>query len=267
MDRLETRELAYFIAVAEELHFGRAAERLGMAQPPLSRAIARLERRIGVALFERTSRRVELTAAGAVFLREGRRALDTMDTAVRRTRQAARPGPFTIAVRPGTGAGLLSELIHGYEGDPPEIVFTHDQPAALHEGTADIAVLCVGSDDLTDLRTIDLAEEMPVALVPAGHRLSQEVSVTSEELRQEQAFEPACPPQTLDEIFDSVPLGRLITVIGSSGIARPSATVAVVPVSDMPPTRLVLGWPSGTPAHPALAEFTRAARAWAPTSA
>ncbi|MFF3330673.1 LysR family transcriptional regulator [Streptomyces sp. NPDC002888] len=75
MERLETRELEYFVAVAEELHFGRAAERLGIAQPPLSRAISRLERRMGVQSFERTSRRVDLTAAGAVFLAESRKVL------------------------------------------------------------------------------------------------------------------------------------------------------------------------------------------------
>jgi len=63
MDRLETRELAYFIAVAEELHFGRVAQRLGMAQPPLSRAIKQLERRLGVVLLERGSQRVAAAIA------------------------------------------------------------------------------------------------------------------------------------------------------------------------------------------------------------
>lgn len=87
MDILETRELRYFVAVAEELHFGRAAERLGMAQPPLSRAIQQLERRLGVRLLERNRRGVRLTGAGEVLLQEGRAALDAAAAAVRRTRR------------------------------------------------------------------------------------------------------------------------------------------------------------------------------------
>ncbi|WP_425567590.1 LysR family transcriptional regulator [Nonomuraea dietziae] len=74
MDTLETRELRYFTAVAEELHFGRAAERLGMAQPPLSRAIQQLERRLGVSLLKRNRRGVSLTGAGEVLLQEGPRS-------------------------------------------------------------------------------------------------------------------------------------------------------------------------------------------------
>ncbi|MEU4087528.1 LysR family transcriptional regulator, partial [Streptomyces aureus] len=88
MDTLETRELTYFVAVAEELHFGRAAERLGMAQPPLSRAIQQLERRLGVCLLERNRRGVRLTDAGEVLLHEGRAALDATAAAARRTRRA-----------------------------------------------------------------------------------------------------------------------------------------------------------------------------------
>ncbi|MYZ09402.1 LysR family transcriptional regulator, partial [Streptomyces sp. SID2999] len=81
MEALETRELRYFMAVAEELHFGRAAERLGMAQPPLSRAIQQLERRLGVALLARDRRGVSLTGAGEVLLHEGRVALDAATAA------------------------------------------------------------------------------------------------------------------------------------------------------------------------------------------
>src|SRR6187431_2034618 len=90
MSDLETRQLRYFVAVAEELHFGRAAERLGMAQPPLSRAIRDLERQLGAQLLERTTRQVTLTPAGEVLLREARAALVAVTAAERRTRHAGR---------------------------------------------------------------------------------------------------------------------------------------------------------------------------------
>src|SRR6185312_12194252 len=92
-DAVETRELRYFVAVAEELHFGRAAERLAMAQPPLSRAIRDLERQLGVRLFERTTRQVSLTPAGEVLLRDARTALDAVSAAGRRAQQAGRVTP------------------------------------------------------------------------------------------------------------------------------------------------------------------------------
>ena len=80
--------MEYLLAVAEELHFGRAAGRLGMAQPPLSRAIRDLERQLGVALFERTTRQVRLTGAGEVLLRDARTALEAVTAAAERLRRA-----------------------------------------------------------------------------------------------------------------------------------------------------------------------------------
>jgi DNA-binding transcriptional LysR family regulator len=88
---LELRQLRYFVAVAEELHFGRAAERLHMSQSPLSRAIRELERELGLVLFVRTTRRVELTPAGSALLERARRALAEIDAAVEDARRAAEP--------------------------------------------------------------------------------------------------------------------------------------------------------------------------------
>src|SRR5689334_6287153 len=111
MEELETRELRYFVAVAEELHFGRAAARLGIAQPPLSRAIRLMERRLGVSLLERTSRSVRLTPAGEVLLSEGRQALAAVAAASRRTRRAGRGQPrLVLAMKPGTDAGLVRAI-------------------------------------------------------------------------------------------------------------------------------------------------------------
>ncbi|WP_306193256.1 LysR family transcriptional regulator, partial [Streptomyces sp. MK5] len=115
---METRELRYFVAVAEELHFGRAAHRLGIAQPPLSRAIAGLERRLGAALLERGSRGVTLTGAGAVLLREARAALDAVEAAERRTRRAALAGTgrpaVVLAAKAGASSELLAKLLDAY---------------------------------------------------------------------------------------------------------------------------------------------------------
>ncbi|MEU2779280.1 LysR family transcriptional regulator, partial [Streptomyces sp. NPDC007162] len=119
MERLEVRELVYFTAVAEELHFGRAAARLGMAQPPLSRAIQQLERRLGVALLERGSRRVALTGAGVVLLRESRTVLDAASAAARRTRRAGRADPrLVLVIKPGGDGGLLPAILDAYQAEP-----------------------------------------------------------------------------------------------------------------------------------------------------
>ena len=95
---IEIRQLRYFVAVAEELHFGRAAERLHMSQSPLSRAIRELEQDLGLVLFVRTTRRVELTAAGSVLLERSRRALAEIDGAIVDARKASLSEDWVLAL-------------------------------------------------------------------------------------------------------------------------------------------------------------------------
>src|SRR6201987_1285857 len=108
---IELRQLRYFVAVAEELHFGRAAERLHMSQSPLSRAIRDLERDVGVVLFVRTTRRVELTPAGVALLERARRALLESDRAVDAARRAGGPGRGVVTVGYGPFSRSLMQRI------------------------------------------------------------------------------------------------------------------------------------------------------------
>ncbi|OKI10086.1 hypothetical protein A6A06_05630 [Streptomyces sp. CB02923] len=242
---METRELSYFVTVAEELHFARAAERLGISQPPLSRAIARLERRIGAELFHRTSRRVELTPAGEIFLSDARAVLDAVDTAARRARQAGRADRLVVAVRPGTATGMLADVMQVYTGRsgalPTEIVFTDNQAGALRDGTADIGLLC-STDDLNGLHSEDLAPERPVALLPSGHHLATRPTVDRSELLRDPFFQGPSPHAAIDEIVDLVALGKLTTVVGESIKRRLGPGVVAVPMADDPGTMLVLAW-------------------------
>ncbi|MBO3752656.1 LysR family transcriptional regulator [Streptosporangiaceae bacterium NEAU-GS5] len=249
MDRPEVRDLVYFVAVAEHRHFGRAAEQLGMAQPPLSRAISRLERRMGVRLFERTSRRVDLTTAGEVFLRESRKILSALDGAVSRTQRAARPRRLVLAAPAGTGAGLLAEVLDAYRRGPDpvpvEVLFTTDLGTALRTGTADAAFMC-GSDDLDGLDRVDLLDEAPVALLPAGHPLAARDSLTLDDLEVDDRFRAQSPPVGLDELLDRVALGELIVLVGATATGRLGSSLVAVPVLGAPNNQIVLAWPEAT---------------------
>ncbi|GAB7050883.1 LysR family transcriptional regulator [Catenuloplanes indicus] len=118
MSGLETRQLRYFVAVAEERHFGRAATRLGMAQPPLSRAIRDLERQLGVPLLVRTTRQVTLTPAGETLLADARVALDAISTAEHRARRAVRP-VLRLALKADFDGGLLPAILDAYAAGGP----------------------------------------------------------------------------------------------------------------------------------------------------
>lgn len=178
MDDVDLREVRYFLAVAEELNFTRAAQRLGMAQPPLSAAIGKLERKLGVTLFERTSRRVTLTQAGAVLLEQGRPAVDGLHAALTRTRRAgADPGHLVVAVKPNVGTTLLGTVMHSWAQDPrrPTVRALFGHPggpaAAVRDGAADLAILHTPFDE----RGMDcelLLVEPRVAVLSAHHTLA-----------------------------------------------------------------------------------------------
>jgi DNA-binding transcriptional LysR family regulator len=262
MDTPETREFAYFVTVAEELHFGRAADRLGIAQPPLSRAISRLERRLGVRLFDRTSRSVSLTPAGQAFLDASRDVLAAADTAVRTAQRAARSNRLVVAARPGQGSGLLTTILPRYDRSkdavPIEILFTRQQAAAVRDGTADAGLMC-STEDLTGLQTAELITEAPVALLPAGHPLASRPAVTIGELRHLDNFAEQCPDSSLDQIIDLVALRRLIVVVSDGITGKLGPDVAAVPVTGVPDSLLVLGWAPAIP-RPALAAFISQAK-------
>jgi len=273
MEPAETRELRYFIAVAEELHFGRAADRLGIAQPPLSRAIRQLERRMGVTLIERTSRIVRLTPAGEVLLREGRAALEAMAAAVRRAQRAGRADPSLVLVmKPGGDSGLLPDILAEYETRPGalpvEIAFSVGGRAAmLRDGRADVGLLHSPQNDLTDLDAEDLVTERQVVVLAENHRLARLPSVCLADLAGEPVPRwPGMPGGSGDgpvvrdagQLMQLIALGRIVAVVPESVRGRLHAGLTCRLVDDAPAATLVIAWPGGSTSRH-VAEFVRAA--------
>ncbi|WP_406149691.1 LysR family transcriptional regulator [Streptomyces sp. NBC_01012] len=281
MDDLETRELRYFIAVAEELHFGRAADRLGIAQPPLSRAIRLLEHRLGVRLLDRDRRGAALTEAGRVLLREARVALDAVEAAARRTRRAGDPGrPLVLVTKAGASHALLRQLLDasaGEPGAPPVEVLLCEvgkQARRLRDGQADVALMHRPFDDLAGFDTEDLLVEGQIALLPAGHPLASRDQLTSADVRDVPGLPIARWPRldgsypdgpgpevhTQAQLAQLVALGRTLLVIPASSRAWQWPDHVAVPVTDAPDVTTVLAWPHGS-RSPAVAALVRAAAA------
>ena len=181
-----------FTAVAEELHYGRAAERLHITQPALSRQIRDLERALGVSLFDRTSRRVALSRAGRALLGQARRALAESDRAVRLARLAAHGdwGELTIAVLPAASLALLPAIIRAYRDIHPAIGvtiterFDDEQLAALTAGRIDAGFLRAAAAP-PGIRLETLLTEPVLAGLPADHRLARHHRIALSELAGE----------------------------------------------------------------------------------
>lgn len=187
---MELRHLRYFVAVAEELNFSRAAERLFMAQPPLSQQIAKLEAEIGVRLFERTNRRVALTPSGAVFLVEARQAIEAADRAVDGARKVATGALGTLKLAFGVAVASLSPyIVDLIARDEPGIDLMVRQEydchaaASVRDQDVDAAVVLGNPVDHHLQGTVILQERWAVA-VPAHSPLADRRTLLIEDLAE-----------------------------------------------------------------------------------
>lgn len=280
---METRELRYFVAVADELHFGRAAQRLGMAQPPLSRAIAQLERRLGVALLERSSHSVRLTGPGETLLHEGRAALDAMEAAERRTRRAAafgvtdEPG-LVLVTKAGASGQLLADLLDAHAALPDavgvdvQLCGIAEQERLLRNGRADAALLHLPFDSTAGFDTEPLCTEGQVAVLPVGHHLLRRPHLRLADVEAlpgmplprwpdgSGAYPDGPGPEAHDvtQLYQLIALGRAVAVLPDSCRAQIREDLAIVPVLDAPMVTTVIAWPPHSRSR-ALAALIRAA--------
>lgn len=261
---MELRTLRYFVAVAEELHFGRAAIRLHMSQPPLSRAIKQLEAELGAALLRRSSTGVALTPVGAVLLDEARALLDQADRV--RVRVAAAAGAATLTVgllgdSADPGATRLAAAYNrrhpGVEVHIRETDLT-DPTCGLHAGLVDIA-LTRGPFDETGLTVHELRTDPVGALLRTDDPLARRDSLKLADLADRRWFRF---PAGTDPLWQSYwnggeprqgPVVRAVQEClqavlwnGTVGMTlvdhQPAAGLAVVPLIDMPPSRVVAAW-------------------------
>jgi DNA-binding transcriptional LysR family regulator len=177
---MELRHLRYFVAVAEQRHFGRAAERLHMAQPPLSQQIRQLEAELGVTLLSRTTRRVDLTPAGAAYLERAREILAAVDEAGEEAGRiaAGRTGRLMVGCVGSATYSLLPALARALRAELPDVEFgfrgemlSPDQAGALRDGALDLALLR-RLPDASDLDVVDVRRERLLVAMPETHRFA-----------------------------------------------------------------------------------------------
>ena len=188
---LDLRKPRYFVAVAEELNFGRAAERLHIAQPVLSRQIRCMENELHAQLFVRDSSGTQLTRAGTQLLADASLLLAGADAARRRVAQAARAtSTFTVGFMPGL---TVTEPVLALSAAHPDLTVEvlrttwTNQVTVLHDGRADIGYIRMPVD-LTGLQTSALFSEPRVAVVPAAHRLAGKEAVSLHDLADEHLY-------------------------------------------------------------------------------
>jgi DNA-binding transcriptional LysR family regulator len=285
---LDLRKLRYFVAVAEECHFGRAADKLHIAQPVLSRQIRALERELRAELFARDRRGTELTDAGRQLLEDARPLLASSEALQRRVRVAARGTiEFTIGFMPGLVLTPAIQLLRSSHQDL-EIRLLRtgwdDQVQVLHDGRVDVSVVRLPVER-TGLEIFPLFTEPRVVAIAAGHRLAGKESVRIADLADEHLLQdPDAVPEWRDIAVEiqagdrrAVPAIRSVEeklelVAGGEGIAViPASTagfytqpgVVILPVEDIGPNQVALAWPTGR-STALIREFADAAAALLP---
>jgi len=269
----ELRLLRYFVAVAEELHFGRAANRLGIAQPPLSTAIRTFERQLGVELFRRTSRSVQLTAAGEALLRGGRRVLAVyaetlaeVDVVARDEQLRLRVGFDATTVLATTRFAREFGERHGHIELDLRSLSWGEGTGELGEGVVDVAVVRLPVNDVT-LSCQIVLQERRIAVLRPQHPLATRERLTVAELGGETLVLPrgtqggwstgsANAPRLTDAARSAAPAAAsveelIIRVATGQGVgvmpesladSLRHAGFAHVPLSDAPPSVVALVW-------------------------
>lgn len=189
---MELRHLRYFVAVAEEGHFGRAARRLRIAQPPLSRQIHALEDELGFALFDRSRRRIEVTPAGQVFLARVRRVFEMLDATVIEARRASKGelGRVAVGYPSSVAYSGLTELLRAFRARSPGVDLVlremppQDQIVALKDGRLDVAFVRAPLEE-PGLASEPVRTEPLVVALPEDHPLASRRRIALPELARE----------------------------------------------------------------------------------
>ncbi|MDQ7809156.1 LysR substrate-binding domain-containing protein [Amycolatopsis sp. A133] len=263
----DLRKLRYFVAVAEELHFGRAAARLHIAQPALSRQIRALEDELKTTLFVRDRRTTVLTAAGEQLLADARDLLAAAEAVHRRVTAAAEAKPvLTVGFMPGI---VVTPAVRVLARRRPDVSVRllrtswHDQVEVVHDGRVDLSIVRLPVEQ-RGLTVRPLFTEPRVVMVPAGHRLAGKESVSVTELADEHLLQdPDAVPEwrdiaielrkpdrpevprihSVEEKLELVAAGAGISVIPLSTATfytRPD--VLGIPVEDIGPNHVCLAW-------------------------
>jgi DNA-binding transcriptional LysR family regulator len=229
--QIELRHLQCFLAVAEEQHFGRAAERLGIAQPPLSQQIQRLEAALDVTLFDRTRRGAKLTAAGRALAARAPAVLEAAASLREDVREAARGRAGVLRIGAGASAslGVVPEMIAQFRARYPDVVVRLDDRATvshderLRQRLIDVALL---RSPVPGMRVTVVREERLLAVVPQTHRFARRRTLRVAELRNEPFV--LCPRDSAPEFYDEVQSGfaRAGFIASVVALATEWATVA-----------------------------------------